>query len=91
MLLSTLRRHMIIAALCASPLAGSQFVLAGEAMAQAAPATTAEKPTASAAAKSDATSDADKRAKAADCSKQADTKKLHGAAREKFRAACKKA
>ncbi len=88
MLLSSLRRPMIIAALCASSLAGSQLVVAGGAMAQAAPAATAEKPTA---VKSDATSDADKRAKAADCSRQADAKKLHGAARETFRAACKKA
>lgn len=36
------------------------------------------------------TSDADKRAKAADCSKQADAKKLHGAERKKFREACKR-
>lgn len=35
-------------------------------------------------------SDADKRAKAADCSKQADEKKLHGAERKKFREACKR-
>lgn len=34
--------------------------------------------------------DAEKKAKAADCSKQADTKKLHGEARRKFRAECKK-
>ncbi len=35
------------------------------------------------------TSEADKRAKAVDCSKQADEKKLHGAARKKFRESCK--
>ena len=35
-------------------------------------------------------SEADKRAKAADCSKQADAKKLHGEARKKFRSACKR-
>ncbi len=52
---------------------------------------TSEKPAAAALTKSDAMSDADKRAKAADCSKQADAKKLHGAARETFRASCKKA
>lgn len=34
-------------------------------------------------------SETDKRAKAADCSKQADAKKLHGEARKKFRSACK--
>ena len=34
-------------------------------------------------------SEADKRAKAIDCSKQADAKKLHGEARKKFRSACK--
>ena len=37
----------------------------------------------------DKMSEADKRAKATDCSKQADEKHLHGSAREKFRAACK--
>ena len=35
-------------------------------------------------------SETDKRAKAADCSKQADAKKLHGDARKKFRSACKR-
>lgn len=34
--------------------------------------------------------EADKRAKAADCSKQADAKKLHGEARKKFRSSCKR-
>ena len=57
--------------------------LGGSAVAQ----TVAEKP-AAISAKVGA-SDADKRAKAADCSKQANAKKLHGMAREKFRAACK--
>lgn len=37
-----------------------------------------------------AMSDAEKMAKAADCSKQADAKKLHGEARRKFRGECKK-
>jgi len=32
-----------------------------------------------------------KKAKAAECSKQADAKRLHGEARKKFRAECKKA
>lgn len=50
-----------------------------------------DKPAAAASAKTEGTSEAEKRAKAADCSKQADAKKLHGTAREKFRAACKKA
>jgi hypothetical protein len=49
--------------------------------------TTTDKP---AMASTDKMSDADKRAKAADCSKQADAKKLHGSAREKFRAECKR-
>lgn len=40
--------------------------------------------------KSSGMSDADKRAKAADCSRQADAKKLHGEARRKFREECKK-
>ena len=35
-------------------------------------------------------SESDKRAKAVDCSKQADAKKLHGEARKKFRSACKR-
>ena len=35
-------------------------------------------------------SDADKKAKSADCSKQADTKNLHGKERKKFRETCKK-
>lgn len=35
-------------------------------------------------------SEADKRAKAVECSKQADAKKLHGEARKKFRSACKR-
>ena len=48
----------------------------------------AEKPAAT--STTEKMSDADKRAKAADCSKQADEKKLHGSAREKFRAACKR-
>lgn len=34
-------------------------------------------------------SETDKRAKAIDCSKQADAKKLHGEARKKFRSSCK--
>lgn len=49
--------------------------------------TSADKP---AVTSTDKMSDADKRAKAADCSKQADQKKLHGTAREKFRAECKR-
>lgn len=36
------------------------------------------------------TSETDKRAKASECSKQADAKKLHGEARKKFRSACKR-
>lgn len=35
-------------------------------------------------------SETDKRAKAIECSKQADAKKLHGEARKKFRSACKR-
>ncbi len=35
-------------------------------------------------------SETDKRAKATDCSEQADAKKLHGEARKKFRSACKR-
>lgn len=35
-------------------------------------------------------SEADKRAKAVECSRQADAKKLHGEARKKFRSACKR-
>ena len=35
-------------------------------------------------------SETDKRAKAVDCSKQADAKKLHGEARKKFRSDCKR-
>ena len=35
-------------------------------------------------------SETDKRAKAMECSKQADAKKLHGEARKKFRSACKR-
>lgn len=35
-------------------------------------------------------SETDRRAKAAECSKQADAKKLHGEARKKFRSACKR-
>lgn len=35
-------------------------------------------------------SESDRRAKAVDCSKQADAKKLHGEARKKFRSACKR-
>lgn len=38
-----------------------------------------------------AMTDDEKKAKATDCSKQADAKKLHGDARRKFRSACKKA
>ena len=38
----------------------------------------------------DKTSEADKRAKAVECSKQADAKKLHGEARKKFRSSCKR-
>ena len=41
-------------------------------------------------ASTDKTSDADKMAKAADCTKQADAKKLHGTARKSFREACKR-
>ena len=67
--------------------------LAGSAMAQTPATPTAEKPAATAAPvakpEKDKVSDADKRAKAADCSRQADAKKLHGTAREKFRATCK--
>jgi hypothetical protein len=37
-----------------------------------------------------ATSEDAKKAKAADCSRQADAKKLHGEERRKFRQACKK-
>lgn len=37
-----------------------------------------------------AMSEADKKAKSTDCSRQADTKKLHGEARKKFREACKR-
>ena len=35
-------------------------------------------------------SETDKRAKAVECSKQADAKKLHGEARKKFRSSCKR-
>lgn len=42
-------------------------------------------------AKKPAMTDEQKKAKAADCSKQADAKKLHGEARKKFRSACKRA
>ena len=35
-------------------------------------------------------SETDRRAKAMECSKQADAKKLHGEARKKFRSACKR-
>ena len=35
-------------------------------------------------------SETDKRAKAVECSQQADAKKLHGAARKKFRSTCKR-
>lgn len=57
----------------------------------AAPATGASKvDTPTAATADDKGSEADKRAKAADCSKQADAKKLHGEARKKFRSACKR-
>lgn len=40
--------------------------------------------------KKPAMSDADKRAKAADCSTQANAKNLHGEARKKFRSECKR-
>lgn len=46
-------------------------------------------PAASTPAKAPAMSDADKKAKSVDCSKQADAKGLHGEARKKFRSACK--
>ncbi len=52
------------------------------------PATEA-KPAAATEAKP-AMSEADKRAKASDCSRQADAKKLHGEERKKFREACKR-
>ena len=57
-----------------------------------APSTTAEAsaPTVLVAEEKDASSEADKRAKAVDCSKQADAKKLHGEARKKFRSSCKR-
>ena len=67
-------------------------IVATSAMAD--PATTAAPTTAPPAGgmmkKSSMTED-QKKAKAADCSKQADAKKLHGEERRKFRQSCKKA
>ena len=63
-------------------------IMATTAIADPAPAASPSAP--SDAAKAAPMSDADKRAKAADCSKQADAKSLHGEARKKFRAACKR-
>ncbi|HLW93241.1 MAG TPA: PsiF family protein [Roseiarcus sp.] len=54
-----------------------------------APATTAPATTAPAGTMT-TTTPADKAAKSAECSKEADAKGLHGAARKKFRAECKK-
>lgn len=58
----------------------------------AAPAAFAETtaPAATSSATAKPASDADRRAKEADCSKQANAKKLHGEARLKFREDCKK-
>ncbi len=47
-------------------------------------------PSATTAAKPAAMSDDAKKAKAKECSKQADAKKLHGEARREFRAKCKR-
>jgi hypothetical protein len=55
--------------------------------------TTADKPATAGTSTTSSTgkmSDAEKRAKAADCTKQANKKKLHGTERKEFREACKR-
>lgn len=63
-------------------------ITVASAMADTAPSTA---PAAGSMMKKPKLTDEEKKAKAADCSKQANAKKLHGEEREKFRAACKKA
>lgn len=73
-------------AIClATPL--SPFVVTASAEPAATPAAT---DTAKPMTAKPAMSEADKRAKASDCSRQADAKKLHGDERKKFREACKR-
>ena len=76
-------------AIClATPL--SPFVVAAFAEPAATPAATETAKPATPAASKPAMSEADKRAKANECSRQADAKKLHGEERKKFREACKR-
>ena len=73
-----------------SVLAAPLSPLATSAWAQTATDTKAAADTKSMADAKPAMSDADKRAKASDCSRQADAQKLHGEKRKQFREACKR-
>ena len=74
----------VLAAVPASAVAATPVATSGAAKIDVAAAATDED-------KDDAKmSETDKRAKAVECSKQADAKKLHGEARKKFRSTCKR-
>ena len=80
-------KKVVIAAALASFVAAPAFAQQQQtAPAAAAPA----KPAASTPAPMDKSMSMDKKAKSADCAKQADAKGLHGKARKKFRSECKK-
>jgi hypothetical protein len=84
--------NMLRNATLAACMSASFALLAGGGVRAETATPSTEKPSTEKAAvtSTDKMSDADKRAKAADCSKQADVKHLHGSAREKFRETCKR-